>query len=142
MVCYAFILPMKYVLKKYFLTLSSIFILSQFIPSIVINNSWNGLFYASLILSLLFYLIRPLINLIMIPINLITLNLSSWIVNIIIFYIWTIITSTVKISNWQFGGLNTGAITLSPFNLVKWQVIIVGALVYIFINKFLEWVFK
>lgn len=133
---------MKFVLRKYFLTVSSLFLLSQLIPSVAITNSWNGLFYASLILSLLFYLIRPIINLIMIPLNLITLNLSSWLVNIIIFYIWTIITNTVKISDWQFGGLNIGAITLSSFNLVKWQVIIVGAIVYILINKLLEWTFK
>lgn len=133
---------MKFVLRKYFITVSSLFILSQLIPSIAIKNSWNGLFYASLILSLLFYLIRPIINLIMIPINLVTLNLSAWFVQIIIFYLWTVITNAVVISNWQFGGLNIGAITLSSFNLVKWQVIIVGALVYIFISKLLGWIFK
>lgn len=133
---------MKFVLKKYFLTVGTLFTLTQVIPAVVINNSWNGLFYAAFILSLLFYIIRPLLNLIMLPINLVTLNLSSWIVQIAIFYFWTVITNVVKISSWQFGGINFGAITLSPFNLVKWQVIIVGAIVYIFVNKFLEWVFK
>lgn len=133
---------MKFVLKKYFLTTSALFTLTQLIPAIVISNSWKGLFYAGFIFSLLFYIIRPILNLIMLPINLVTLNLSSWIVQIIIFYFWSVITNTVRISSWQFGGFNLGAITLSSFNLVKWQVIIVGAIVYIFINKFLEWVFK
>ena len=133
---------MKFVLKKYFLTTSALFTLTQLIPAIVISNSWKGLFYAGFILSLLFYIIRPFLNLVMLPINLVTLNLSSWIVQIIIFYFWSVITNTVKISNWQFGGLNLGAITLSSFDLVKWQVIIAGAIVYIFVNKFLEWVFK
>lgn len=133
---------MKFVLKKYFLTTSALFTLTQLIPGIVINDGWKGLFYAGFILSLLFYIIRPLLNLVMLPINLVTLNLSSWIVQIIIFYFWTVITNTVKISPWQFAGLNLGAITLSSFNLVKWQVIIVGAIVYILVNKFLEWVFK
>lgn len=133
---------MKFVLRKYFITVSSLFILSQLIPSIAIKNSWNGLFYASLILSLLFYIVRPLLNLIMLPINLVTLNLSSWIAQVLIFYFWTVITNVVKISSWQFSGLNLGTINISAFNLVKWQVIIAGAFVYIIINKFLGWVFK
>ena len=133
---------MKFVLRKYFITVSSLFILSQLIPSIAIKNSWNGLFYAALTLSLLFYIVRPLLNLIMLPINLVTLNLSSWIVQVLIFYFWTVITNVVKISSWQFSGLNLGTINISAFNLVKWQVIVAGALVYIIINKFLGWVFK
>lgn len=133
---------MKFILKRYLITVISIFILTQIITALSLQNGWYGLFYASLVLSILFYIVAPILNLIMLPINLITLNLSSWIVQILIFYLWTIVVVQVKITSWQFAGLHVGPITLSNFNLIKWQIIILLAILFIVINKLLNWIFK
>lgn len=133
---------MKYILKKFLVTVSSLFILEQAIPAFTIGGSWSGLFYASFILSLFLYILRPIINIVMFPLNLLTLNMSSWIAQIIIFYIWTIVVTQIKISNWFFPGMYIGAITLSPVNLVKWQVIIISAIFIIVIMKLLDWVLR
>lgn len=133
---------MKFLIKKYLLAAASLFILTQIIPAIKINGSWSGLFYAAFILSVLFYMAVPMLNLVMLPINLITLNLSSWIIQIAIFYLWTLITNVVSISSWQFPGISFGPITLSSFDLVKWQVTMVAAIVYILTNKSLQWLLK
>lgn len=133
---------MKYILKKFLVTFSSLFILEQVIPAFTVQSSWSGLFYASVILSFFLYILRPIINIVMFPINLLTLNLSSWIVQIIIFYIWTVVLTQVKITNWLFPGINFGPITLSGGNLVKWQVIIISAIFLILIMKLLDWVLR
>lgn len=133
---------MKFILKRYLLTVVSIFITAQIIPAFSLNNGWYGLFYGSFILSIFFYIIAPILNLIMLPINLITLNLSSWIVQIIIFYLWTIVVAQMKITPWQFSGLHIGPIILSSVNLIKWQVIIILAIIFIILNKLLNWIFR
>lgn len=133
---------MKSIFKRYLLTVISVFITSQLISAFTINNGWYGLFYASMILSILIYVIVPIINLIMLPLNLITLNLSAWIVQIIIFYLWTIAASQVQVTSWQFSGLNLGPITLSGVNLLKWQVIILLAIIFMVVNKLLKWFFR
>lgn len=132
---------MKFILKRYLLTIASIFIVTQMIASFSVNNGWYGFFYVSLTLSILFYIIRPILNLIMFPINLLTLNLSNWLIQIVIFYVWTLV-SPIKIDFWHFGGLHIGPITLSNFDLLKWQVTILSALTFIIINKLLNWLFK
>lgn len=133
---------MKFIVKRYLITVTSIFAITQLIQAFSINGGWYGIFYASFILSILFYIIRPILNLIMLPINLITLNLSSWTVQILIFYLWTVAVPQVKITDWQFTGLQTGIITLSYLNLLKWQVTVLAALVFIITNKLLHWFFR
>lgn len=133
---------MKYVVKKYIVTAFSLFILSQIIPAFSIQGGWYGLFYASFVLGLFFYIFRPVLNILLFPLNLLTLNLASWIIQIVIFYVWTVVISQVRITGWLFPGINLGPITLSPGNLVKWQVIIVLAAVFILITKILDWILK
>lgn len=77
----------------------------------------------------------------MFPINLITLNLTSWLAQIVIFYLWTILGG-VSVSPWQFSDIYLGPITISGGNLVNWQTIIVTAIIYILLDKLLNWLFN
>lgn len=133
---------MKFILKKYLLAVASIFILMQIVPAVSITGSWQNLFFASFILSILFFILRPIVNLVLLPINLVTLNLSTWIVQIVTFYIWTLLLPQIKITNWHISGFYLSTITVSEFNLVKWQVTAVSAIVFIIINKVLTWIFR
>ena len=133
---------MKQILKKYFMVTTAVFVLSEIIPSFQIAGSYNNLFYATFILSLLFYIAKPIINLIMLPINILTLNLAAWLVNILIIYFWTIFVPEVKIQSWQFSGLQLGVISLYPFNFAAWQVIIIISISLTIIIQFLEWLLR
>lgn len=133
---------MKFILKRYLFTVASIFIVSQIIPAFSIADSWYGLFYAGLFLTFLLYIVKPILNLVMLPLNLVTLNLSAWIVYIAIFYLWTFLFPQVKITSWEFPGATVGPITLSSFNLVKWQVTIIAAVAVNFIIRLLDSLFK
>lgn len=132
---------MKYLLKRFLLVLFSLVILMQIISSVKISGGWQGLFYSSLILSVLIMFINPLFNLVLLPLNLITLNFFSWLSYTVIFIVWTIL-GNVSISSWRFEGLNLKMITLLPVDLVKWQVIVISGILFIIINKVLTWLFK
>lgn len=131
---------MKNIVKKYLITASSLFILTQAIPSFSISGGWMRLFLSSLILFILFYIVKPLINLVMLPLNLLTLNFFSWVIQVLIFYLWTAIVKDVKILSWQFPGLDLGIISVSQTDLVKWQVVIFIALMFILLNKILNFI--
>lgn len=133
---------MKFILKKYLLATASIYILMQFVPAVTIAGSWQTLFFASFILSIGLFVLQPIVNLFLLPLNLVTLNLSSWIVYIATFYVWTLLIPSIKIGNWHIAGFKIATITVSEFNLVKWQVTIVSAFLFIIINKVLNWVFR
>ena len=133
---------MKTLLKKYFVITVSIYLLTQIIPSINISGRWHGLFYSSFILSILLYVAQPIINLLMLPLNLLTLNLTSWLLNIIILYIWTLLVPEVHVTSWQANAGNIGPISFSSFYLAYWQVIVVAGIALTFIIQFIKWLVK
>lgn len=133
---------MRYLIKKYIINTISIYTVSQIISSIVLQVGGLSLLYTSLILSILLLLVKPIINLIMFPINLITLNLTTWLINIIIVYIWIILVPGIVINPWQFNGINLGLLILSPMIFSRWQVIILTGILLTLIIRFLNWIFK
>lgn len=133
---------MKSILKRYLIITLSVIILPQLISAVKFEQSLMETFKSTFILTLLYYLFRPLASLITLPINILTLNLFSWILNIFIFYFWTLFTPGLIIDNWMFSGLSIGPIALSQAHLIRWQVVIVSAIILTFIIRFFEWLLK
>ena len=133
---------MRKILQNYFIVTASIFTLTQIIPAITIQNGWFGIFYASFILALLLYIAKPIVNLIMIPINFITLNLASWLVNIIIIYLWILLVRDVQIHSWEFGGGVFGPLTFSRMNFGALQVTIIVTILLAILEKLYSWLIK
>lgn len=135
-------LTMRSIIKNYFLTTISIFTLTQLIPAFVIPGGFYSLLYSSLILWILLFFVKPVINIIALPINIITLNTFSWIIHALIFYIWTILVPAISIHSWVFTGLKIGPVTFSSINLSRWEVIILASVLSLMLIRFLGWVIK
>lgn len=133
---------MRYLLKKYFIVTIAIYSLIQFIPGFTVTNSWAGLFYSSLILGILMFIAKPLVDLIMLPINILSLNIASWLLNILIVYIWSLLAKDVSFTVWNFPGINAGPITVSPFLMGRWQVIILSSIILTLVIKTLDSILK
>jgi uncharacterized membrane protein YvlD (DUF360 family) len=130
---------MKFLIKKYIIIAFSLFTLEAVIPAFSIGGSWDNIIFSTLVLCLVIYIIRPVLNLLFLPLNIITLNFTSWILNIVIFYTWTLLLSNVKIGFWYFSGVYFGPITLTPMNLLPWQTVIICAIIFTLIIQFYQW---
>lgn len=133
---------MKTLLKKYFVITVSLFILTQVVPAVMLKAGWKNLFYSSFILTILYYIGRPIANIIMLPINILTLNLASWVINILTFYVWTLLVSELKVEQWKFSGVNWGPISFSSYDFASWQVIILASIFLTVIIQFIDWIVK
>jgi putative membrane protein len=128
-------------LIRYYLTITlSIFLLTLFIPSFDINGPWQSFLFSTLILTIIYYLLRPLINIILLPIHLLTLNLSQWLVNIFVVFLWSLLSPGVIISAWTVGSVNLGSIHISNLSLPGWGVIIVIGIFLTIVVQFLDWI--
>ncbi len=133
---------MKYILKNYFSLCSAIYILVNIIPSVKIVSGLKDFFSATIIMVLLMIVVRPLINIILLPINLITFNLFSWLVNIFLFYLWVVISRNVSVESWIFPGINIGGLSISSINFSSWQTIIISAVVFTFLLQIINLLIK
>ena len=86
-------------LKSFLLTSIALYLTTLFIPGFYINPQLKSLVFATLIFSLLNTFIRPLVKLLLLPINLITLGALGWLANIIILYLFAYLSPDVSISS-------------------------------------------
>ncbi len=129
------------IVKKYLLVTLCLHILTLIIPAFRIDGTWYDIFYSSFILTLLLIIFKPIINLIMLPLNILTLNLSSWILNILIFYLWTRLVPNISISAWKFQGIKIGIISLSPMDFSYITTLIIVSILFIILVQIANWLF-
>lgn len=133
---------MKYILRKYLIIVFSLFTLTQIISGISIRGGWKTFLYAGLLFSALTYIVKPVVNLVLLPFNLLTLNMISWVVNIITFIIWTLLISEVKVTAWAFPGIHMGVVSLSPNTIDKFYMYIIGGIILTLTVQFYSWLFQ
>ena len=94
-------------LKSILITLLSIVLLALVVPAITFNN-WGTLLVASLVLTLLQKIVRPILKILFLPINIITLGLFSWVINVLILWLATFLVPGFHVHNLIIGGLHLG----------------------------------
>ena len=87
----------------------TIFILAWLIPS-VSYGGWITLILAGIVLAALETLVRPVLKLLFLPINVITLGLFSWVINVVILWL-----ATYLVPGFQIGNLVLFQVTLNRF---------------------------
>lgn len=133
---------MKYIAKKVLISYLSIFVLIQLIDKITISGGWLNTLYGGVVLSALYWILKPLLNLVLFPLNLATMNLSAWLIDIVLFYLWTIVFPQVKIEGWYFPGVNLGVLILSPYTFAGWQIYGLSAVILAILLRMFSWLLK
>lgn len=85
---------------------------------------------AGIVLSVLFSVLKPILSLISLPLNIVTLGLFSFFINSIILYITTIIIPQIQIKAFMFNGINWAGFVIPQHNFgtLSAYVIIAGSL--------------
>ena len=119
-----------------------------YLSSVIIS----GLFYyqggvgtiilAGLIISLSNLFVKPVINLLLLPIHLLTLGLSRWISNLASLYLVTWLLPQLQIHAYAFPGLKLTFIIIPPLHFSAFGAYILATLVLTFCFHFLYWLFQ
>lgn len=86
---------------------------AEFVSGVEITNSWSTLLWAGLILGLINFFIKPILNLIALPLRIITLGLFSLVINMGIIWMVDIIFPELIIS---------GIVPLFYATLIVWAL--------------------
>lgn len=93
---------MKSFLKTILLNALAIATVSYLSPGLNYSHDLKVLLTASLILALANAIVRPFLKLILLPINLLTLGLFGWFINVIILYLVTLIVPQFSVNSFSF----------------------------------------
>ncbi|MBI5621107.1 phage holin family protein [Candidatus Gottesmanbacteria bacterium] len=108
----------------------ALWLTSALVGSVSISGNLWGMLSAGFMLTVMMMLLKPLVSLIFLPINMLTLGLLSWFVNVIVLYIWTVFVPNVSISPWRFPGFSGAGFAVPEVQLsFLWTLIVVSLLV-------------
>lgn len=130
----------KKFLKTTAVNFLSLFLISRFIKGIDYGGDFLVLFWASLALFLLNLLLKPILNLLLMPINLLTLGASRWLINIFVFLLLSWIIPQFKISGFIFPGLTFAGFVVPAMNLSFFLTLILISFVFEAMVHLLWWI--
>ena len=108
---------MKRILRHFLIDTAVLYLVSQNIGGLNFNGGIQTIFLAGVVLAVTTMLIKPLINILLLPLNLITFGLFKWIAHAISLYIVTLVVPGFSISGFHFIGLNSYWFSLPPVDL-------------------------
>ena len=133
---------MRGILRSISLNIATLFIVSHFYQGLTIKSDLKTFLSAAIVWWLLNKIIRPVIRLLLLPINLITLGLFSWAVNAITIFLLQIAIKDITIHAYTFPGIFYQGFTIPSisFNLLI-SYIITSFVLYI-THAIIVWVMK
>lgn len=133
---------MKTILRAYLTNLVSLYLVSQTIAGMVFNGGLQTLLITAAALAISSLLIKPVINILLIPINLMTFGLFRFLSSAIAFYLITMVVKDFKIVEFNFAGFTTNYFSVPALILHGILAFIAFSFVISFINSILHWVVK
>ena len=134
--------PVKSLLRNTFINALSLFILAQIVPGLSIHGGLLTFIAGGLALSLLFLIVKPILNLISLPLNLVTMGLFSFLINAIIFYLLTVFVTSITITSFTFPGFSFSGFIAPKMFFNTFFAFIIIALLQSLIVTFLSWLIK
>lgn len=120
----------------------ALFGLTQFLEGVKISGGFLTYILGGIVLSLIFLIIKPILNLIALPLNIITLGLFSFFSNVIILYILTVFVPDVRINAFQFQGFSLAGFIIPKVYLNSFMAFVASAFSLSIIVSFLTWLIK
>ncbi len=119
-----------------------LFVLPNVIPGVHIDGGFASLLTGGVALALMLLFVRPILNLISIPANFLTLGLFSLVVNVIILYLLTIFVTDVRIVSFTYPRTGGFGFVIPQISFNTFFAYLYTAFILSCIEKFINWMRK
>ena len=131
---------MKSILRMFLASLAGLWVCQSFIPSFRISGGIENLLMASAVLTLIYLIVKPILKILLLPINLLSLGFLGWIINVAILYLLTRLIPSVTVSSWHFPGFAYQGILIPQYDLNQMMVFILVSFLLSFVVNFINWI--
>lgn len=129
---------MKRLFRMVIFSSLSLYLTSLMIKGFVIKKDLESFIAAALILAAVYYLLTPLIKVVLLPLNILTLGLVSAIVYILMFNYVINKFNLVTIQSWFFPGYSGFGFSVPSIEFNYWLTLISSSIMYSVLINLLE----
>lgn len=130
---------MKTLLRNTAIYTFALFLLPKIFNGVSISDSLVTYILGGFFLTLLFMLIKPILQIISFPLNLVTLGLFSAFTNVIILYLLTVIHPGIKIASFTYPGLNLFGFIIPRMDVNTFFAYVLSAAILAIIVTAINW---
>ena len=106
---------LRLLLRSIAINLASIYLAAQILSGVITYiGGYQTLLLASLAIALVNLFVRPVINLLLLPIHLVTLGIFRWVANLVTLYLVTLLVPNLQIHAFTFPGLTSNMLSFPP----------------------------
>lgn len=133
---------MKSVFRNYLINLGAIYATTQILPAVSILGGAKGLLIGALAFMIANILLVPLLRVLLLPLNLLTLGLFAWLSNVLALYFLVNVVPYFRVTNYAFPGIYWEGFSIPGADLSIFQVVIITSFLIGFIIHFTNWLVK
>ncbi len=126
-------------LRYFLINLVSLWLATRLIPGLTYTGGAKSLILGGLAFMAINFLLVPLLKILFLPLNLLTLGLFAWITNVLALFALTTIVSDFRLTPYTFAGLNYNGFILPAYDLSPFLVAVVASFIIGIITHFLQW---
>jgi len=133
---------MKSLLRNAFINALSLFFLTQILSGVKVTGGLPTFILGGLILSLMFNFLKPLLSIVSLPLNLITMGSFSFLINIFIFYVATSLVGNISIKEFTYHGSSFAGFVIPRLTFNTFFAYAVAAFLQSVFVSFITWLRK
>jgi len=130
---------MKTLLRYFLINLVSLYVTTRYLPGLVYTGGIKSLAVGALAFMLINFILVPLLKLLFLPLNMLTVGVFAWLINVLALYALTTIVSDFQLIPYSFPGGAFFGMTLPATVLSTFWVAVVASLMIGIMTHFLQW---
>lgn len=134
---------MKKILRLILVEFLGLYFANEIASGMVFSNAAEGLLITSVALGLAMFVIKPVINLLLLPLNLATMGLFKFLGHVITLYIVDVALPQFSVTGFHFAGFSSSVFDMPPINYDEGPVVyLLFSLVIWFLTTLIHWLRK
>lgn len=133
---------MKRILRHYVIDTFSLYAVTLVATGVVFEKGTHTLLLAGVGITTAMLLAKPIINILLLPLNLVTFGLFRWVSSAIALYLTTLVVPGLKIIGFHFSGLTSKWIDIPPLNFSGVLAYIAFSFLLSILISFIFWLIK
>jgi len=133
---------MKRILRHFVIDSVSIFLVSSIASGMVFQKGIETLLLTGLGLTIASLIAKPVINILMLPINLITFGLFRWVAAVAVLYLVSLVVPGFQIVGFNFGGYSSIWFDVPKLVLTGALAFVAFSFLHSLISSFIYWLIK
>ena len=133
---------MKRILRHYTIDTFSLWVISQVGSGLFFEQGFRTLAIAGVGITVVSIIAKPVINVLLLPLNLITYGLFRWVSSAIVIYLVTLVVPGFKVLGFEFAGLQTNWLDIPSLHFEGFLAYVAFAFILSIITSFIYWLIK